>query len=184
MPATAHVTENQPAPALATQDVFGKPVSLADLKGQKVFLIFYRTAGCPVCNLRFHQMEQQAAYFKAHHIAVLAVYQSQAENLRTYIGQDTLYPRMIADPTGILYARYGIERSMGKLFKGVLFHGGLGKLNRGKKLFKTPVKDDGPTNLIGAEFLINPDGRVATAHYGRYSGDFLPLDTIKAFAER
>jgi hypothetical protein len=51
-----------------------------------------------------------------------------------------------------------------------------------KKLFKTKIKDDSPNNMINADFLIDESGKVITAYYGKYSGDFIPITTIKQFA--
>ena len=49
-------------------------------------------------------------------------------------------------------------------------------------MFKDKIKDDGPKNLIGADFLIDENGKVVNAYYGKYSGDFIPIESIKKFA--
>ncbi|WP_046244362.1 peroxiredoxin family protein [Hymenobacter terrenus] len=174
----------QPAPDFNAQDAYGKPVSLAALRGQKVWLAFYRTAGCPVCNVRFHEVEKESAYLKSKGVVALAVYMSQAPNLRKYLADQPVYPTVLPDPEGRLYKLYDTESSVGKLMSGLLFHGGLGQMNKGKKLPFNGATDVGPKTLIGAEFLIDEAGQVATAYYGKYSGDFLPLADVKAFAAR
>lgn len=172
----------QTAPDFITTDLQGKPVVLSNYRGKKVLLSFYRTAGCPVCNLRFHEIEKEAAFLRSKGVVQVAIYRSQAANLRTYLGGQTVFPFIIADPQGELYQLYNIERSMGKLISGLLFHGGIGQLNRGKKLFTRKVEDDGPVDLISTEFLIDEMGQVVTAYYGRYSGDFMPVADIRSFA--
>jgi hypothetical protein len=69
---------------------------------------------------------------------------------------------------------------MGKVFKG-LFHGAFKKMNKGKKLFRNKIELDGTTDRIGADFLIDENGLVNTAYYGKYLGDHLPIDAIKKF---
>ena len=48
-----------------------------------------------------------------------------------------------------------------------------------------PQKDeqDGQMDRIGADFHINPDGTLHTAYYGKFVGDNLPLDGIRAFLQ-
>jgi peroxiredoxin len=170
----------QPAPAFTVNDVHGNPVNLAGYKGKKVMLTFYRNVGCPVCNLRFHQLQEQADYFKSKGLVMLAVYESAAGNMKKYIDGESPYATMIPDPDQRLYQLYKIERSTGKMMKG-MFHGAMGKMKKGKKLFKTEIKQDGNGNRISADFLIDENGNVATAYYGKYVGDHLPLDAIRQF---
>ncbi len=49
------------APEFAVADVFGVPVRLADYRGQRLLLSFYRYASCPLCNLRVHELLQHHA---------------------------------------------------------------------------------------------------------------------------
>jgi hypothetical protein len=62
-----------------------------------------------------------------------------------------------------------------------MFHGAMGKMKEGKKLFKKKIKQDGTANRISADFLIDENGNVASAYYGKYIGDHLPIDSIKQF---
>lgn len=176
------IIPNQTAPDFQVRDLYGEPVRLSALNGHKILLTFYRTAGCPVCNVNFHEREKEAAYFRAAGLVLLAVYASQPDNLLNYVSEQAVYPVMIPDPERTLYTLYDTERSLGKLLRGLLFHGVLGQMNKGKQRFTRKVTDDGPADLINADFLIDATGRVVRAHYGRYSGDFLPIIEIKAFA--
>jgi len=56
------------------------------------------------------------------------------------------------------------ERSAGKLMKG-MFYGAMSKMKEGKKLYKTKIKQNGNTNRIGADFLIDENGKILTAYY-------------------
>jgi peroxiredoxin Q/BCP len=172
--------ENQQAPLFSSKDVYGNEVKLSDLKGKKILLMFNRNVGCPVCNLQYHQLGQHAAYFKEKELVILSVYESTAESMKTYLEGEVVFSTMIPNPDLSLYALYDIERSMGKILKG-LFNGLIGKAKKGKQLFRREMKQDGNANRMHAEFLIDTHGRVATAHYGKYLGDHLSIEEIKAF---
>jgi peroxiredoxin len=168
------------APVFITKDVNGNTVNFEDYRGQKVMITFYRNVGCPVCNLRFHELQQQASLFKAKGLVLLAIYESSAGHMRQYIEGENFYATMIPNPDLSLYSLYNIERSNGKMMKG-MFYGGIGKMSKGKKLFKKKLKQDGNSNRIGADFLINEDGQIVHAYYGKYIGDHLPIDEIEKF---
>lgn len=168
------------APTFIAKDIQGNTIDLAALKGQRVLLTFYRNVGCPICNLRFHEVEQQQAALATKGLKVIAVYESTPENMRSYMEGERFGTTMIADPEQTLYALYGVERSMGKMMKG-MFHGAMGKMSKGKKLFTKKMKQDGNANRVSADFLINADGTLHTAYYASYVGDHLPMDSVKAF---
>ena len=173
----------QPAPNFIMKDLNGITINLADYRGKKIMLTFYRNVGCPVCNLRFHELQEQSGYFKSKGLVLLAVYESTADNMKKYLEDlegENLYAIMIPDPDQDLYKRYDIDRSMGKMMKG-MFHGAMGKMKQGKKLFKNKIRQDGNANRIGADFLIDENGIVKTAYYGKFIGDHLPLTDIKQF---
>jgi thioredoxin-dependent peroxiredoxin len=54
--------------------------------------------------------------------------------------------------------------------------------NAGKKLYTEKIADDSPATLIPSDFLIDESGKVVKAFYGKYSGQFIPIDDIKKFA--
>ncbi len=175
------ISQGQAAPSFTIKDVNGSTVNLSDYRGKKILLTFYRNVGCPICNLRFHEVQEEAAYFKSKNLIVLAVYESTAENMRTYLeGETPPYAVMLPNPEKTLYQLYGIERNKGKIFKSI-FHGAIGKAKKGSKLFKTKMKQDGDMGTLGADFLIDENGIVKRAYYCSYIGDHLPLDTVKAF---
>lgn len=168
----------QKAPLFTTQDVKGNTIKLADFKGKKVLLSFHRNVGCPVCNLRFHTLKQNAAYFEANNLVMLHIYESSAEKMKEYLNGEENETIMIPNPSQDLYKLYAVERSMLKFLKG-LFSGALAKVKQGTKLFKNKIKQDGNLDRIGADFLIDEDGKVQIAYYGKYLGDNLPLEEIK-----
>jgi len=168
----------QAAPAISTGDVYGRPFDLGSLRGKKVLLSFHRFAGCPVCNLRFHQLEAQAPYFKDKGLVLVGIYESSRETMQQYLEGQNPYTIMIPNPDESLYRLYGVERSKSKVLKGLL-KGAMGKALQGNKLYKNKIKHDGHADRIGADFIIDEQGNIQQAHYGQYLGDNLPLEDIK-----
>lgn len=165
------------APAFTIQDVYGNTVDLASLKGKKLVLTFFRSVGCPVCNLYFHELQTLADSFKAYNTQLIAVYESPARAISKYLEDESFYSVMIPDSTEQLYRLYGVQRSWWKAFKSN-FTGVYRKRKEGLKLYKQDIENDAHLNRISADFLINEQGKILIAYYGRYIGDHIPADTL------
>ncbi|MBX2905342.1 MAG: redoxin domain-containing protein [Taibaiella sp.] len=175
------IAAQQHAPLFTTTDVNGKTVELKQFRGRKVLLTFHRNVGCPICNLRFHELEKMAG--STPDLVLLAVYESSADNMRKYLDGSEVHTVMIPDTAQALYQLYGVERSKGKIMKGML-HGGMGKIKAGKKLFTQNIKQDGNMDRIGADFVIDEHGKVLIAHYDSYVGGHLPVHEILSMVGR
>lgn len=169
-----------PAPELTAIDSAGAPVRLAALRGQRIYVGMLRSTGCPVCNLRHHQLAQ--ALGSRWGAQVLLVYPSSQQNLSAY-QSDQKSPFILAvDRSGATHAAYGVGKSFGKVFKGTF--NGLLRLNaEGKKQYGNPVPDDVSKLQGTADFLIDENGRIALAFYPRYAGEALPISVIQQFLE-
>ena len=174
---------SQTAPDFAITDIDGNTVQLSALKGKKVFLTFYRNVGCPVCNLRFHELLPLEKEFETEGAVVLAIYESSPANLKRYVAGEHYYTRMIANHDFDIYEKYAIERSTIKLLSSI-YKGVIGKAEQGKKLFKQKFEQDGHANLMGGEFLIDENGKIVTAYYNQFIGDHLSLKAIKEFLNK
>jgi len=177
------ISADQLAPDFTVKDVNGNPVSLKAFKGQKIHLNFYRFSGCPFCNLRFHEIDKLANLYIQNNVKLISVYESSEENMKAQMNNEHFYATMIPNANSSLYKLYELNRSALGLLKFILFKGGLSKVLSGNKLFKQKVKQDGHSDRIEAEFLINKEGRVVKAYYGKHPGDNLPIETIKKFIE-
>lgn len=157
-----------------------QPVNLHDYRGRRVLLSFYRYASCPLCNLQVHELAGRCEPWKAQGLDMLAVFQSPEEKLRRYVGrQDVPFP-LIPDPEQRLYALYGVGHSWGGFLKAWamrLPEIGCSVIGRGF----LPGRVEGGIHRIPADFLINRDGRIAAAYYGRDIGDHLPLEQIERY---
>jgi thioredoxin-dependent peroxiredoxin len=171
------LTTNEQAPDFITTDVFGNVIHLKKLRGQKVYLGFKRNAGCPVCNLRVHELLKKSDYFVQNNIKVILIYESTVSKMQEYLTEKSYPFYFVADPQNKLYTLYAVERSYGKLFKSLL-HGLVAKARSGSKLFKEPIKQDGHMQTIPSEFLIGEDGKLKIVHYGNFIGDHMPIELI------
>ena len=178
------IANNQLAPNFSVADVNGEKVSLDKFKGQKIHLVFYRFSGCPFCNLRFHQIEKLSDSYRQHHVQLISIYESSLENMKAQMGDEKFYSIMIPNSDSSLYKLYDLDKSKWGFFVYLFFKGGLAKAIKGKKLYTKKVPIDGPTDRIGAEFLIDENGKVINAFYGKTPGDYLPIETIKNFIEK
>ena len=171
------LTEQSIAPGIETTDVYGQSFSLNDLKGSKVLLSFMRFAGCPVCNLRVHELLKEQKALEQQHIKVVLVYESSKESMLEYLQQEKYPVTFISDPENKFYKAYGVEKSFFKFFSS-FFRGAMGKVIKGDKLFKNKPGIDGDIRRIGADFLIDEKGKIEIAHYSRFMGDDLPLEQV------
>lgn len=171
------LTAGTVAPAFATSDHLGHPIELNGARQNAVLLSFYRYASCPICNLRIHELTQAQPVLAELGLALIAVFQSPATTITDYVGKKPLPFPIIADPSMALYRDYGVESTWRGLFSWKV-------LTRALKAFASgyaPGRIDGPVDRVPADFLIDQQGRIAIAHYGRDIDDHLPLATIEAW---
>lgn len=168
------------APGVCLPSIEGSMFDTASLGGRRFMLSFYRFASCPFCNLRVHELVKRFAEL-GDGFTMVAVFDSPLDNLRRHAAKHKAPFPILADETGILYERYGIERSTLGMFKGMLL--------RAPTLVKAMAKGYVPTSLKGslitmpADFLIDERGIIQAAHYGKDEGDHLLFDKVRAFSQ-
>jgi thioredoxin-dependent peroxiredoxin len=184
------LSPNQVAPMLRTSDVFGIAFDLtaAVRGGNKVFLSFFRSAGCPVCNTRVAQLMGNVPRWQEQGLLVVAVYESTRENLLGYVqdaGKRRRFPfTIIADPERRFYEAYKVETSFSKMMGGFMKGSVIAMAKQGSDYSQslTKPKQDGSMTRIGADFLIDERGIIQTAHYGSHLGDHLAVEEVSRFA--
>lgn len=168
------------APDFSMQDMTGTTIRLADYRGRKVLLCFFRFATCPFCTVRFVRLAQEAERYAAMGLEIVAIFESSREYIQEYLGRRPLPFPVIPDPEGVLYAEYGVKKSMSGLLFGMLR---MPTLLRA--LFDPQFrmgKPDSNILRIPADFLIDSDGTVQERFYGRDIGDHMPFRRIDDFA--
>jgi peroxiredoxin len=161
------------------QGLFDEEISLQTLQGRPVLLSFYRYASCPLCNLRINELIAKHPGWSARGLQMIAVFQSPRRSIEQYVGrQDAPFP-IIADPGQQLYAKYGVEGHTGKFLLGITAHPV--KMLKAFARGFLPGKIETELTMIPADFLIDKDGVIEQAYYGKDASDHIPLAVIDGF---
>lgn len=153
--------------------------------GGLTHLQFRRFAGCPICNVHLHKLAMRHDELVAAGIHEIAIFHSSAAAMRPH--QGGLPFDAVADPTRELYREFGVEQSPRAVLHPSAFTTPLrpaawAAVARGLRAGGRPSpKGDGALGLP-ADFLINPDGVVVAAHYGRHANDQWSVDELLSLA--
>jgi peroxiredoxin len=160
-------------PTLQLTTIHGDQVSVPD-PGHVVHLQFRRFAGCPICNRHLHDFLTRRDAIASAGVREVVLFHSEADKLRRYDELATL--DVVADPSRTVYDQFGVERSAGASFHPKALGAGLKGLAGGK----TSLRLDMGSGIGGlpADLLIDPDGVVLAAHYGRHADDAWSVDEV------
>lgn len=183
--AKVKLSEGKKAPSFSELDITGKRIKLADYKGKKILLCFFRYAGCPWCNLAVHRLIAEYPKLNKLGLEIITFIQSKPENIDKFILNNgaTMPPfPIIADPMRKIYSLYGVEESYSAALKSIKripdwFWNVIGKKHIHGKM-------DGSLSLVPAEFMIGPDEfKLYKVHYGVDYFDHLAIAEILEFAQ-
>ena len=148
------------------------------VKGKPIMLSFFRFASCPFCNLRINELVRRFDEF-GDDFTIIAIFDSPLDNLaRHTAGHKAPFP-ILADESNKYYREYSIERSVLGVIKGMLFK--MPRLLKGMFKGYVPLVIKGSLTTMPADFLIDRNGVIQTAYYGKDEGDHLPIDLVKEF---
>ena len=169
----------QEAPSFDATTWQGAPFRLDDLRGERVWLAFFRYASCPLCNLRVRAMYRQTDALRGAGVQPIAVFQSPSESIREYVleGDEPPFP-ILADPGLHLYGLYGVEVKV----SGFLAPRNISRFLAAKRDGLGGMNMEGPIGRIPADFLIGADGALVDVFYGDAISDHIPLERVSAFA--
>ena len=108
------------------------------------------------------------------------IFSSSNEDINHFDAKQPLPFRTIGDPELKLYQQYGVEHSSKAFLKALLFklpHLAYGLAKGGRTKLRAPSG-----NLVPADFLIGPNGKVVDAWYGRDAADHIPMKRLNRFA--
>jgi peroxiredoxin len=162
-------------PALA-----GGTFELDSFRGKRFMLSFLRFASCPFCNLRVHELATRFNEF-GEGFTIVAILDSSLENLRKHADKHHPPFPILADERNAFYRVYGIEHSVAGMLNGML--GRMPSLLRA--MFVNgywPWVIKGSLITMPADFLVDENGVIKTAYYGKDEGDHLPFEQVKAFS--
>jgi len=151
------------------------------LRGRRFMLSFFRFAGCPFCNIRMHELVTRFRELPGD-FTIVAVFDAPLEDLRRHAMRHGAPFPVLADATNTYYRAYDIDRSVIGMLVGAVVRlpALLRALSRG--YFPTSIK--GKLHTLPADFLVDEQGKIQVAHYGRDLGDHLPFEAVKAFARK
>lgn len=178
------LTPSVGAPVFKLKDVFERTIDLNDYRDKKIFIGFFRHAGCPFCNLRVHILQKAQLELQARGMEMIFFFESKEKVLLRSSFHNEISPiPLISDPDKIWYDAYGLESSG---YKSAISHITTFVQTAWKaKANKLPIHamaDGESIKTMPAEFLINKDLRIEQVHYSDRLNDRMNIDVIKAFA--
>lgn len=174
------LTAPDKAPQVAMTDIYGEPIALGGGSGRRTLLCFFRDAACPFCNFRIYELTHHHASLAALGLDIVAVFASTPEEVKRFVARKPRPFRVVADPDSAAYDAYGIERSFWRKLKAIATR--LPTLLRGLRI--VGLAGLNTNNILPADFLIDENGSVVEAYYGRDAGDHIPFERVELFLAR
>ncbi len=176
---------NVSAPTFLLKDIFDREINLSLYKGKKVFIGFFRHAGCPFCNLRVHYLQKRYAEIQEKNMELIFFFESSKKVLLSSTFHKDISPiPLIADPENTWYQTYGIEKSTSKSMASHLtsFIQTAVKAKI-KKLPLHMMAENESFSTMPAEFLLDENLIIRGIHYSNGLNDRMSMDHIMQFAE-
>jgi len=162
--------------------ISGSEYSTKKLIGQNYMISFFRFASCPFCNLRIHQLVNQYSEFGIG-FTIVALFDSPLHNLIKHTSKHQAVFPILADEENKYYKIFGIKKSVIGVLAGII--------KRFPALMKSmfvygnfPIEIKGSMLTMPADFLIDENGIVVEAYYGKDEGDHLPIEKVIEFSKQ
>ncbi len=153
--------------------------STKNLEGKPYMLSFMRFATCPFCNMRINQLVTQLDKF-GKDFTIVAIFDSSLDHLKGHAeGHKAPFP-ILADEQNKYYQEYDIQHSMAGMFKGMFLR--MPTLIKGMMKGYIPFPIKGSMTTMPADFLIDRNGIIQVAYYGKDEGDHLPFEKVLEFS--
>lgn len=159
-------------------DIDGNPIQIGN--GRRMLLSLFREANCPFCNFRIYDLSNNYPDLSSLGLDIVAVFKSDKVDVLDFIARRPRPFRMVADPEGKAHEAFFVSKSMWGKFKAMIFRmpalmSGMGMVG---------IRSMATGNLMPADFLIDEQGKVVEAYYGKDAGDHIPMERIELFAVR
>jgi thioredoxin-dependent peroxiredoxin len=173
------VTSGEKAKNIKLPAIDGSLFETESVKGKPLMLSFLRFASCPFCNLRVNELVRRFGEF-GNDFTIIAVFDSPLDNLTRHTkGHKAPFP-ILADENNKYYKEYGIEYSVIGMLKGMFLR--MPTLLKGMFEGYIPTTIKGSITTMPADFLIDREGIIQVAYYGKDEGDHLSFDAVKEFS--
>jgi peroxiredoxin len=150
----------------------GETVSLANSRTPLIHIQFRRHAGCPICDLHLRSVMKHEDELTKLGVSEIVFFHSTPEELKRHTSY-LPFP-CIADPTKIIYKKFGTEESKGvadsftwRVASALSWAVGsaIVDLVKGERQL-APLHPTGGRDQFPADLLVNKAGKVLAAKYG------------------
>lgn len=157
----------------------GSIFDLHSIEGKPFMLSFFRFASCPFCNLRLHELVKRYDEF-GDDFTIVAIFDSPIDNLTKHAKEHHAPFAILADEENRYYDEYGIEHSIAGVIKGMVFR--LPTLLKGILKGYVPTTFKGRITTMPADLLVDKNGIIVKAYYGKDEGAHLAFEDVKSFS--
>lgn len=173
------------APLVKLVDTDGKLIEFGN--GKRTVITFYRDPACPFCNFHLYLLTEKYKELEKYGLQFIAVFSAEPDEIKRFIlARPRPFP-VAAEPSYEAYNIYGIERSFGRKMLAVCLHPLMWIRGMAKVGFSRSLKALGginTSNNLPADFLIDENGKIVDAYYGKDAGDHIPFEKIDYFAAK
>lgn len=164
------------APEFSVPDIEGEPVGPAAYRGRRWWLILARFAACPFCSLRLQRLIDREKVLRDAGVEVVVIFPSAERRVLQYKRKYDPWFRVVADPDQTVFELFGSETSWaGELRTAINVPKVLRALVQTKM---NPLGVDDAVHRMPSEYLIEPDGTLASVHYGEELDDGFAVETV------
>ena len=115
----AQLARGDEAPQFALPAIDGSIFNMADMKGKRVILTFFRFSTCPLCNMRIRRIIQRWNEFSKDAVMV-AVFDAKVGELQKRMKKHDAPFVVVADETYEQFNKNGVKKSFFKFMWGAL----------------------------------------------------------------
>jgi peroxiredoxin len=172
-------------PGFRCHDFFVRTITdrvleLSSFAGKRLWIAFYRYAGCPICASHLAEVFSNRELLKEADVSFLAVFDCKRDSIPSWLSKlGSPEMMVIADDNKGLYETFGVEKSWGGLFSLGTAQSRLKAAAEGRR----EEHVDGAFNRMPAHFLVDTNSMVAHAQYAKHLGDHLSWKTFREFVE-
>ena len=174
------IVTGDPAPQFTLPAIDGSTFNMADMKGKRVILTFFRFSTCPLCNMRIRRIVQRWNEFSKDAVMV-AVFDAKVGDLQKRMKKHDAPFVVVADETYEQFNKNGVKKSFFKFMWGAM-RSPLTLLQATLRGYVPLTLSISKLSTIPVDILIDEDGKVVEAHYCKDTADHLSLDRMIAFS--
>lgn len=162
------INEGDSAPLFKLESYNAGMIDLAELRKDKIVLIFSRYFGCPICQSDFKALLERKSEIEAKGVKILYITQSGEKVAKEYIEKEKIDFPVIPSSKDELYAEYGLGLMTSEAVKQIPL-----KLKDVRKYGFEHGEYEGWEKQGPGQFVIDEDGKIIHAQKGWLDVDSL-----------